>query len=193
MNVDNTNPGFSFWIRYAASARLSSELFDDTRIPGIREMVRSPGCGSSSRGTSHPRGTAMEEVAGGWFVPPVGRLLGGTTHPRATRDEMVAGGWFLPPGSRPRRGRRPDSPGSETRGGERPTPMRRTPQGCHDPCCSPRDSATPSGSDGIALHAPGVFDPGLPNLRRLRRRHPPRAAFSTVTTATSGVQGASDS
>jgi hypothetical protein len=64
----------------------------------------------------------------------------------------------LAPGSRPRRGRRPDSPGSKTRGTSRIDD--RTPEGCHNPVGSP-DSATPAGSaldHGFTF--PGVFDPG---------------------------------
>ena len=73
----------------------------------------------------------------------------GTNHPWATRDGEGSRGMVRAPGSRPRRGRRPDSPGSKTRGTSRIDD--RTPEGCHNPLDSP-DSATPPGSAGSWVH-----------------------------------------
>jgi hypothetical protein len=61
-------------------------------------MVRAPGPRSPSRGTTHPRATAMEEVPGGWLVPPFqDRLPAAQPIGRLPAMEEVPGGWFVPP------------------------------------------------------------------------------------------------
>ena len=112
---------------------------------------------------------AMEKVAGGWFVPPDRDRLSAAQPIRGLPAmEKVAGGWFVPPVDDPEGVADPIAPGR--RPGETGTPTVAPRRGATPPFGSP-DSATPAGSaldHGFIF--PGVFDPGLPHLRRLRRR-----------------------
>ena len=136
-------------------------------------MVRAPG-GSISRGTIQQRVTRDGEVAGGWFVPPGRRpsfrarpVRGQQARLRCQRRRGYR------PSPRPRRGRRPHSPGSKTRGDE------------------PHRVAHPGGVPQPVSSASGLCDPfgvgwnGGSCPRGLR----PRASASSTPPASSPHRG----